>query len=259
MSGGAPAAAATPADATPAQPVPIARDLPVDPRLLEAGGTPSNPRSGGGIPPDSRGAFGPLLVWLAVQMAAMALAAWRVPLWAKHPPTSDPLAVHVLLSVQIIASALLFPLLLRGFGRALAAIAVTWPMLLGAGAIAAVEPSGLLRAAAFLTVWMAVLAEWARVLTDRRHRLIGVALAGGLTVGEVVLRYLQAEFGSTDELAMAGTPIWTGFLGAAMTPVSGGSISSFSWYLLLTLGGVAVVISLLRWFRTPAGDTSGNG
>src|SRR4051794_23196023 len=57
--------------------------------------------------------FWPVFAWLTIQMAALALSAFRVPLSARFPVPEERLAMHVMIVVQTVASALLFPALFR--------------------------------------------------------------------------------------------------------------------------------------------------
>src|SRR4051812_48363654 len=76
---------------------------------MSAVATPSLPQ------PSHRSAvaFWPVLAWLVLQVLALMAAAFRVPFSARFPALGEQLAVQEMLVVQIIGSALLFPLLFR--------------------------------------------------------------------------------------------------------------------------------------------------
>src|SRR5437763_7314657 len=71
----------------------------------------------------------PLLVWLIVQLLALALAAARVPLSAHFVQPGEALAIEEMLVAQFAASAMLFPFLLRDARCCVAMIVTAAPML----------------------------------------------------------------------------------------------------------------------------------
>src|SRR3954463_6082324 len=75
---------------------------------------------------------GPALLWLCLQLAVLALIASRVPFSApkRFPQPAEVLALKVMLSVQIIGSALFFPLLMASFTTAVMTIAMAVPFVL---------------------------------------------------------------------------------------------------------------------------------
>src|SRR3954463_8926538 len=69
--------------------------------------------------------FWPIFTWLALQMLALLAAGLRVPFSARFVVPEEQLAIHEMFTVQMIASAMLFPILLRNLATAATVIAVT--------------------------------------------------------------------------------------------------------------------------------------
>ena len=148
-------------------------------------------------PAPHRGLAGPLFLWLALQVGTLLLAGLQTPLSDKFTRPAERRAIEEMLVVQIAASALLFPMILDGLWAALAAIATAWPMLALAGVLS-VRPTGdVVRGATYVSLWMGVLAIWGWLLSGQRSRLIGCAVAAGLSIGGGMLAYLRVEFDLT--------------------------------------------------------------
>ena len=135
----------------------------------------------------------PLLVWLAVQFAAIAVALLRVPLAAGYPATGELLAAPVMVVVQGVASAALFPFLMRGRACAAAVVAAAWPFVVLAGVVSAAPAARVMAAGAYVSAWLVALWAW-RATAPRREDLYAVAAALLLTAGTLLLFYLRVEF-----------------------------------------------------------------
>ncbi len=141
-----------------------------------------------------RGLAGPLALWLAVQGGALLLAGLPTPLSDKFTRPAERRAIEEMLVVQITFSAMLFPIILNGLWRMLAAMATVWPMLALAGVLS-VRPTGdVVRGATYVSLWIGLLAGWGWVLPGRRSRVIGCAVATGISAGSALLAYLAVEF-----------------------------------------------------------------
>jgi hypothetical protein len=149
-------------------------------------------------PPAGRPApaiLAPLALWLAVQMAALLIAASRIPLSARYPSPEESLAVHVLLVVQIAASALLFPLLFRGVGGAIIVIATTIPFIQLAAFLATqTDNRRLALAALYVILWLIGLWFLNRACRTAKSRMHGIGLATLLSLGGATLAYLRREY-----------------------------------------------------------------
>ena len=136
---------------------------------------------------------GPLLLWLSIQLIALALAALGVPLAAHYiqPPQSQ--ALGLLFVVQISAASLLFPLLCRSWQSATAAAFVAVPTLSFAAALAAEPISAMTPLAVDVGLWLTGLAIW-RCTLNPSWQLRFTSFVFTVTVGGALLWYLRAEF-----------------------------------------------------------------
>jgi hypothetical protein len=157
----------------------------------------------------------PLIVWLAVQMSSLCLAALRIPLSARYPQPEESLAIHVLVIVQITAAALLFPLLFRSITSSIMVIISAVPFIQLAAFLATFTDN---RRLAFCTIylfgWLAGLAIVNASLRSERAKMYGVAAGVLMAVGGAVVAYLHREFG-----APAGAFDWNSH--ASLGPIMG--------------------------------------
>ncbi len=158
----------------------------------------------GVLPNTSDGALGvkssatlPLLVWLLVQLAALGLAAGRVPLWARFPQPGELLALQFLVAAQALAASMCFPFLLRDLRTAACILASGWPMALIAGGLAAAPWARICAAEIHVSLFLIVLTIWRIPLRDSTAQSIAVAVTSLWTVGGAMLVYLCAEFAPT--------------------------------------------------------------
>jgi hypothetical protein len=172
-----------------------------------------------------------------VQIGALALAAFRVPLAAQYPQPGEFQAVRLVLAAQFSALAILFPWLFRTWSSALAVLAAAWVMLWCAAALSAWSLVEILPAGAFLTAWVGVLAVFGR-LRAAKWRLIVTALTAAYVIGGPLLWYLRAEFASVP--LRDPTPAFGPLLIALTTPhhfppsawleaAGAGTIALFAW------------------------------
>ena len=183
-------------------------------------------------------AVGPVAVWLLIQMIVLCLAAARVPLWYRAPAPVERVAVEQMLAAQVVASALLFPWLMRNLATGLCVILVTAPFVQLAAVLAEVDLARAAVAWIFAALWMSALLAWTVALrasrAATRAQLIGVALAGALAMGGPVLRYLRLEFfhfaPPTQE-----TTRWADPVAGAITQLQTGATDAAQWALLVCL------------------------
>ena len=182
-----------------------------------------------------------LLPWLVAQLAAIGIAALRVPLAAAYPQPAEFQSIRVLLAVQIVGSAALLPILCQSWQTALAAATSGWVMLVLATALAAGPLSHILPPGAYLTLWLAALLAWSLTVRFPTGQLTLSAIATCLSLGGVLLWYFRLDFAGTD----ASSPVAFGPLTAAM--LGGG------WYFLLAtlVSGVAALVLVRRFSIFP--------
>jgi hypothetical protein len=182
-----------------------------------------------------------LAVWLSVQLAALALAAGRVPLAARYPAAGERLALDLVLVTQVAVSSLLFPWILRDRTATTFSIALCWPVLALALALSGLPPSHLLGAAGYATLWLAALAAWRVALRSQKAQLVGVSIATAWAVGGPLLWYLRAEFNSgPSELNAPGA--WYGpVAGALRQAAPGGADAGPATAFWMVAAGVFVI------------------
>jgi hypothetical protein len=203
--------------------------------------------------------MGPVAAWLAVQLAALALSAGRVPLSARFPRVAEELAVDVMLVAQVTAASLLFPLLLRD-ARALAvAVLTALPFLQLAGYLAGTPTPRLARAAAYLVVWLIALGLWRRALSSRAAALYGVAVASAIAVGGPILWYARAEFARHSAAVDWPADGALGPILGALAQVEHPAIALAPWFALGTFALAGGAAALVRAARNPTKRTTRSG
>ena len=128
-----------------------------------------------------------------MQWGALALAALRVPLAAQYPQPAEFQTVRLLLAVQFVGSAILFPMLCRGWGMTAATIASACVLLLIGSALSGWELASALPMMAVPAIWIAALWLWHGALPQRRARAVIAACAATYVLGGALLWYFQLE------------------------------------------------------------------
>lgn len=181
-------------------------------------------------------------VWLAAQLAALALGAAGVALSARPPASPGALALHEMLAGQMLVASLIFPRLMREASAALLAIGSAWPMLILAAIVAERPAASLTAGGALVTIWLAGLAFASQLLRSHRLQLFGAALAILLCAGDAIVGYLSSEF--------AARPLWTGPLSGALRQVDDPWSCAPAWIvasLVLIAGALACLIRRARF------------
>lgn len=134
-----------------------------------------------------------LVIWLSLQLFALVLSAGRVMLWSRSPRPSEQLALAVMLIAQIVAGALLLPLL-RGRRTFLILMATGWPMAQLAGFLADAPLYRLAAGEVYVSVWLVVVHLWSRLIASPPGRLYASSIGVLLCLGGPVLCYLSVDF-----------------------------------------------------------------
>lgn len=190
--------------------------------------------------------FLPLVIWCLVQAIAVAVAALRVPLWAAAPGAGEMLAVPVLLTVQILAAAMLWPKLLANWRLALLAVAAVWPfttlaVLLAAGPLAEVWAVG-----GYCSAWIAGLFLLGTPFSSTQHFAVPAAVVSTWTVSGPILEFLRREYGagaapSATPLAhILRGPLWNALQLSSLEQTAG--VAAWSPIIALALGGFALAL-----------------
>jgi hypothetical protein len=178
----------------------------------------------------------PLLTWILIQLAALALGASAIPIWAHHPAPRESLAAQELIAIQIAASAMLFPILLPNFSTTIAITFLAWPFLHLAGMLSLTPEANLLRACLYLSLWIIGLRTCAASLHSTNAILLGICLAESFTLGGAILWYLHLESASA-----SASPELFGPLIGAVLQIGKWNPSWIAWTeaaLPLLIGGV---------------------
>ena len=140
----------------------------------------------------------PLIVWLLIQLAAVALAASGVELSANFPRPARSMAVHEMLVAQFVGSAMFFHVLFRGGWRGWLAVIVSAALMLVLAAWLARTPMARVPGPwVHVAVWLTMLALWSKVgrrTESRGYSATVTAVAMLLSAGGSLFWYLNAEF-----------------------------------------------------------------
>ena len=190
-----------------------------------------------------RSPFSPVLVWLLLQLIALAISAGRIPFYAikSFPQPAELIALPLMLVVQIGASALLFPFLLRDFRTAGLVVVASWPFTVLAGFLTGITTTrGIPYSAIYVTIWLAGLGLWNKALRSPRGQVMGVAIALFGTFGGVLLNYLSREYGREESSSILGT--W-GPIQQAIQLSRADEVQRIVWII----AGIYLVLSLAAW------------
>lgn len=154
----------------------------------------------------------PLFVWLVIQLLALSLGVFGVPL-AARVVQPEQFALHLMLVTQVVAAAMLFPLILRDESTSAMAILAIAPFIQLTSYLSAIPLASASLAGAYVALWMTTLAMCRPMLRMQRNEMLAVACALALSVGGGLVWYLHTE------LRGAGQVNWS--VGAFCGPVAG--------------------------------------
>jgi hypothetical protein len=138
--------------------------------------------------------FIPILVWSALQIISLSISAARVQLWARMISPAENYALQLMLAVQVIAAAMIFPWLMRDARSSAFVILIAAPFLQLAGMLGERSGSEIAWTIFLAWTWLITLALWRTALRGKRAEMIGVAVASCMTIGSACVWYLQNEF-----------------------------------------------------------------
>ncbi len=147
------------------------------------------------IAQNSPSPFWPAAIWLLIQLAALALAAFGIPLSARFPVPAESLGMHEMLIVQTFAAALLLPFLFRTFTSTII-VATTAPLFLLLSAIMAAhsDTRTLVWCAIFISLWLLAMAAWNATVKLPTSKMVLVAIWSLFIIGGAALAYFRREF-----------------------------------------------------------------
>lgn len=206
---------------------------------------------------------GTLFLWLALQLGALAIAAFHFRLWAHAPESEDLLALQFLLVAQLGGSALLFPVLMGSWRQTVFTTASSWPMIMLAGMLSAVSLRTTGLAVMFITVWLLALAMiiWAiqKQHLDRRSsirpplcststELVAVAFLSVWTIGGPLILFCRVEYDA--EASALGPwakaafgPIYSVFSAVFDAGASSWKSLAIVWLAAILLAGIRIFVT----------------
>jgi hypothetical protein len=108
--------------------------------------------------PGSDVAVLPLVLWLAVQLLALAIPTLHIPLHAREPMPSEVHALQIVAMTQVWLAAMLYPLILNSWQNTILACGSSAVFLLLAGLLAASPSIPTLLTTAYVILWLITLA-----------------------------------------------------------------------------------------------------
>ena len=205
----------------------------------------SPPASAPAIAPREKSPAAPLLVWLVLQLIALSLAVFRIPLSARLLPPGEQFAIHIMLVTQITASAMLFPFLLRDGKTTVMVILSIAPFLQLSSYLSSMPTVRAAMAAAYVATWLLALGTWRATLVSRSSQFVSVAFATALALGGAVIWYVTAE--ARDPRTNALSPAFFGPVVGVLVQLRETHRSSWSPLLaLLLVSGVALFVARNR-------------
>ncbi len=185
-----------------------------------------------------------VLIWVAGQSLALILAACRVPLWAQAPAAMEFLAPHVLITVQILLAAMLFPRLVSDRRATIMASVCTCPFTILAGMLSASPASRIVAGGAYVSGWILVLGMICPPLSPTKKSYLLSAMLILWCAGGPVLFFLGAEY-SQAPLSPLGQGSWF-IAGPVLSAYEIVRSNSPTFNLFLPLIVMAVTVGLLR-------------
>jgi hypothetical protein len=200
-------------------------------------------------------------VWLAAQVAALGIAAARVPLWARSPAAGEQLAFAIMLATQIAAASLLFPSLFQSRKLLVIAVATAWPLGELASFLADASISQWAAGEAYVTLWIVGLYLWANVSDQPRRQALLMACFSALSLGGPVLVYLHIDFGESSPLIHWPAAQCFGPIMGAVALAAEGKATSVIWIAPALVAGVGLVLRItnIRKNRAIAEMSSNTG
>jgi hypothetical protein len=186
------------------------------------------------IAASARSPAAPLFLWLVIQLLALSLGVFRVPLAARivHP---EQFAIHVMLITQVIATAMLFPLILRDATTAAMAILAIAPFVQLTSYVSDIPLTRAAIAGAYVAVWMLALAMCKPLLRTRRSEMLGIACTAALSIGGVIVWYVRAEETRSGQIDWTNDALFGPILGviAQLHAPTSAALTAWGWPVVI--------------------------
>lgn len=196
------------------------------------------------LPTPTRGLHaGAFTVWLILQLLALAISAGRFPLTARYTKTGEQNALEAILIVQILASSLLAPQLLRNVAGTTTAIATAWPFAALASFASDAFAIRATIAELYVILWIIALALWIQAARMQTAKLLISAVATLLSIGGPLLWYLHAEFVTESwDLPGGNFALFSPIVGANSLIAASASARTFLLPAISTVIGMIVLL-----------------
>jgi hypothetical protein len=186
-----------------------------------------------------------IALWLAWQLTALGLSAFRVPLSAHYPAAAEQWALALMLASQIAGSALLFPILLKDAKSTLVAIALAWPICELASFLADADQMTFAVGELYVSAWLIALYLWNRFASCALGPALLSSLVALLTYGGPLIAYLHAEFNANSSSGIWPHPELLGPVVGVLSLIQTAQSHYGIWLTLIILMIAAPVFSLL--------------
>lgn len=157
--------------------------------------------------------------------------------------------------MQIVASALLFPFLLRDIATSAMVVLTIVPFVQLAGYLSATPMSRVALAAAFVATWLATLAALRTLLHEREGKMLAVALAAAWSLDMAIVWYVMAESRERADIDWLTDALFGPILGA-IAQVESHDIAVGPW--LIALAALLIVSCVSAMVRRRSVGRSGN-
>jgi hypothetical protein len=187
-------------------------------------------------PASARSPAAPLFVWLVIQLLALSLGVCRVPL-AARVVQPEQFALHVMLVTQVIASAMLFPFILRDVITSAMAILAVAPFVQLASYVSEIPLPNASLAGAYVAMWMLALAMSKSILQTPRGEMLAVACATALSLGGAIVWYVGAEEMESGQIAWPVDALFGPILGviAQLHAPTSAALIAWAWPVLILI------------------------
>jgi hypothetical protein len=193
-----------------------------------------------------------MIVWILIQIAALAVSAFRVRWAPGMDEAGERYALVVMVVTQIGAAALLSASLLRDVRQSFIAIVTAWPFALLAAILGDVGLRRFFVAESYATVWLAGLCAWNWALPRFKAQISAVALL--ISFGGVALWYLHAEFvRDSADVDWNRDGIWGTLMGGVSQSVPSPAVTN-AWWIPAIIFATALFVSWLRRKRCGKSD-----
>jgi hypothetical protein len=144
----------------------------------------------------------------------------------------EQVSLHVMLVTQVIASAMLFPFILRDVTAGAMAILAAAPFVQLAGYLSEIPLPSASPAGAYLAMWMLALAMWKSMLRTPRSEMLAIACATALSMGGAIVWYLRAEEHKAGQIDWSTDALFGPILGVIAqlhAPTSAAALAAWVW------------------------------